>query len=623
MNARSLLFLILILVGVLRPSFISAQPGTDEQLAAQYFQTGDYERAILYYEKLYKRQPSPYYYEQLYKSYVGMKRYEDAEDLVKTQQRRDNDPRYFVDLGSLYRMMDEDDKAQQQFEKALKQITPDQNRIRQIANAFTRNNEIDLALETYERGQKLVKDNYNFHYEIANLYAAKGDVPGMIREYMDVLSSNEGYIQSVQNGLSRHIDFTVSDARTETLRTELLRRIQREPDKLIFHELLIWMYIQQKDLTSAMVQCKALDKRFNEGGRRLLDLAGIALSNKDYPTAVKCFEYVVGLGATGAGYLNARLGLLRTLYLQTTDQAEPTAEQLQEVQMQYEAALKELGMNSATIDPMRDWAQLKAYYLGDRPGAAELLQRAIDMPSIDPKVQAQLKLDLGDVHVLDGDIWEASLLYSQVDLDFKYDVIGNEARLRNARVSFYAGDMLWALAQLDILKASTSKLIANDAMELSLLISDNLGADSNSVPLSMYASAQLLTFQHQYDEALHVLDSLDLAFPMHTLGDDILYQRYRIAYARKRFTDAAGFLEKVIELYPLDILVDNALFDLGRLYEEDLKDPEKAKGYYEKLLFEQTGSIFVPEAREHFRHLRGDHADPATPEERFLNGEPQ
>ncbi len=620
---RALILLLVVIASMVRPEAASAQPGTDEQLAAQYFQQGDFERAILYYEKLYKRQPSPYYYEQLFKSYVGMKRYEDAEDLVKSQQKRDDDPRYFVDLGGLYRMMGEDEKARAQFEKALKQITADPNRIRQVANAFTRNNELDLALETYERGQRLVKDSYNFHYEIANLYAAKGDVPGMIRKYMDVLSANEGYIQSVQNGLSRHVDFTVRDERTETLRTELLRRIQREPDKLVFHELLIWMYIQQKDLTSAMVQCKALDKRFNEGGRRLLDLAAIALSNKDYATATKCYDHVIALGASGAGYLPARLGLLRTLHAKVTGEAEPSAEELADVQEQYDAAIKELGLNSATVELMRDWSDLKAYYLNDAPGAIELLQRAIEMPTIDPKVQAQLKIDLGDVHVLAGDIWEASLLYSQVDLDFKYDVIGNEARMRNARVSFYAGDMLWSLAQLDILKASTSKLIANDAMELSLLIGDNLGLDSNSVPLSLYADAQLLTFQHRYDEALHVLDTLDAAFPMHTLGDDVLYQRYRIAHARKRFEEAAAFLEKVVELYPIDILVDNALFDLGRLYEEELKDPEKAKGYYERLLFEQTGSIFVPEARERFRRLRGDHDDPSTPEERFLNGDTQ
>ena len=39
-------------------------------------------------------------------------------------------------------------------------------------------------------------------------------------------------------------------------------------------------------------------------------------------------------------------------------------------------------------------------------------------------------------------------------------------------------------------------------------------------------------------------------------------------------------------------------------------DPVKAKAYYERLLFEQTGSIFVPEARDRFRKLRGDKLEP-------------
>ena len=268
--------------------------------------------------------------------------------------------------------------------------------------------------------------------------------------------------------------------------------------------------------------------------------------------------------------------------------------------------LSELGLNKNTLELLRDRAHLKAYFLNQHEEAIALLEEGLALPGIDTKTMAQLKLDLGDVYLISGNIWEASLLYSQVDLDFKYDVMGHEARLRNARVSFYSGDFLWAQAQLDVLKASTSKLIANDAMELSLRITDNLGVDSNSVPLSYFARAELLRVQHRYDESLVVLDSLDLAFPMHSLGDDVLYERFRIAYARRRFTEAATYLEKVLELYPLDILVDNALLDLGELYEDVLKDPEKAKSYYEKLLFEQTGSIFVPEARERYRRLRGD-----------------
>ena len=591
-----------------------AQPAADEQLAAQYFQQGDFAKAILYYEKLHRKQPTEFYYQQLLKSYTGLKDLESAEKLVKDQMRRSNgDPRYIIDLGSLYKANGLDDKANKEYDKALKQMRGDQGSIRQVANAFIEVNETDRALEAYERGERMMPDGSTFAYEIAGLYGAKGDIPRMVASYMDLVTANEGYAQAVQNALSRSIDFAVADERSETLRTELLRRIQRDPQRTVFPELLIWMYIQQKDLNAALVQSKAMDKRFDEGGTRLMDLARLALANKDHATAYKCYEYVLGLGRNDANYVQARIGAVRTRYEQLTEQAEPTTLDLQALDQQAAATLTEFGLGQATMDLLRDRAHLKAYYLNDHAGAITLLEEGVAHPTIDPKTKAQLKLDLGDIHLLAGDIWEASLLYSQVDLEFKYDMLGHEARLRNAKVSFYAGDFLWAQGQLQVLKASTSKLIANDAMELSLRITDNLGLDSNSVPLSYFARAELLRFQHRFDGSLAVLDSLDAAYPGHSLGDDILYERFRIAYARHRYAEAATHLEKVLELYPLDILVDNAMLDLGKLHEERLSEPERAKGYYQRLLFEQTGSIFVPEARDRFRKLRGDQLE-APPE---------
>jgi tetratricopeptide (TPR) repeat protein len=621
-SAHVLRSLCVALFGVLMVLNAQAQGTPDEQLAAQYFQKGEYEKAILYYDKLYRAQPNPFFYEQLFRCHMGLKHFEESEKLAKDQLRRQNgDPRYMVDLGSVYRAQGEDEKAEQQYQKALKGMKPDQASVRNLANAFTRYNELDLALETYERGQNMLKDGTNFHYEIATIYAAKGDVPAMVKQYIDLLGANESYIQAVQNGLARYIDFTVVDNRTEVLRTELLRHIQKDPQKTIYQELLIWMYIQQKDLTSAFVQSKAMDKRFNEGGQRLMELSEVALTNEDFPTAIKCYQYVVGLGSEGTNYLRARIGEVNTLDRQLTGQVEPSREELLTLRQKYEITISELGRSSATLQLVRGLAHLDAYYLNDIPAAITLLEEGISTPGADPKSQAEMKLDLGDIQVLNSNIWEASLLYSQVDLDFKQDMLGHEARLRNAKVSFYAGDFLWAQGQLDVLKASTSKLIANDAMELSLLISDNLGADSNSVPLSMYAHAQLLTFQHRYDEALTELDSLTLTYPMHSISDEVFMERFRIAYARHQYDSAAVWLVKITEQYPNDILMDNALIELGRLYDDKLKDPEKAKQYYERLLFEQGGSIFVPEARDRFRRLRGDMDGPQTPEQKFLNGE--
>ncbi len=602
---------------------VQAQPGNpDEQLAAQYFQQGDHEKAALYYAKLYKGQPTPYYYEQLYKCYTALRAYDEAEKLVKEQIRRsDDEPRYMVDLGALMKLQDQTAKAEQQYDKAIKALKADQNAVRQLANAFTRVNEYDRALATYEKGRKIINNaGFSFDYEIANLHALRGDMPRMISSYLDLIGGNPAYLQSVQNALARYIDFSSTDSRTELLRTELLRRIQKDPQNTLYPDMLIWVYLQQGDLEGAFVQSRAMDKRFNEGGERMMELAGMALTNKNWDIATRCYQYVIALGADNQNHLAARLGLVEAMDKRITASSAPALADLQALEREYTSVLSELGASPGTATLVAGLAHLKAYYLNDRPGAIMLLEELTNMPGLDKKKQAGYKLDLGDVYVLGGDIWEASLLYSQVDLEYKQDMLGHEARLRNAKVSFHAGDFLWAKAQLDVLKNSTSKLIANDAMELSLLITDNLGTDSVSPPLSFFARAQLLTFQHRYDEAVAVLDSLDTTFPMSALADDVLYQRYRIAYARHQYEQAAGFLEKVVELYPNEILVDNAMYDLGRLQELDLKDKEKAKAWYEKLMFEQPGSIFAPDARLRFRHLRGDHDNLDTPEQRFLNG---
>ncbi|HMN05337.1 MAG TPA: tetratricopeptide repeat protein [Flavobacteriales bacterium] len=618
---RRFLQALLLLLACTAAATLRAQPGTDEQLAAEYMRQGDYDKAILYYEKLHDKQPNNFYYEQLLKAYVAVKRYDEAEKLAKARMRRQGgDPQFLVDIGMVLKVQGDTAKANQEFNKALKNLKPDQASIRTLANAFTRNNELAFALQAYERGRKMLKAGTDFFYETANLRASMGDVAGMTSDYLDLLQTNPAYLQAVQNGLGRFIDFTAKDERSDLLRTELLRRVQKQPDNTVYPEMLIWMYIQQKDLGSAFVQSRAMDKRFNEGGQRLMALGDMAVNNKDWGNAAKSYEYVVSLGAGKPYYGAAKVGLVSAMDAQVKEKAAPAPEELDRLKQLYLGTLAELGRSPANIKLLSGLADLEAYYLNDVAGAVDLLKEAVDMPGLNRKQQAELKLQLGDIHILQGDIWDASLLFSQVDLDFKQDVLGHEARMRNAKVSFYAGDFLWAKAQLDVLKASTSKLIANDAMELSLLITDNLGVDTVSEALSLFARSQLLMEQHRYDSALAVLDTIVARFPLSSLGDDVLYARYRIAVAQHRYGEAAGFLEKVIEQYPNDILVDNAMFDLGRLYEKYLGDKEKAMAWYEKLLFEQGGTIFTAEARERYRRLRGDHDNLDTPEQKFLLG---
>ena len=71
--------------------------------------------------------------------------------------------------------------------------------------------------------------------------------------------------------------------------------------------------------------------------------------------------------------------------------------------------------------------------------------------------------------------------------EFKNDPLGHLAKFKNAQVYYFSGEYDWCQAQLDVLKASTSKLIANDALELSVLITDNYNMDTSETAMKLFA----------------------------------------------------------------------------------------------------------------------------------------
>ncbi len=601
-------------LALLCSTLVATAQTTDEQLAVQYFQNGEFDKAAMYYEKLYSRNPTRTYYEYYIKCLVELDRIKDAEKVIKKQLKRDPaNLTYYVDMGMMYKSIGEETKSKQQFDRALKELRSNQRQVINLANAFIKVSEHDYALETYLKGQKLIK-HYPFNFEIASIYGLKGDVEHMVNEYLELLNNNEAYLQSVQNSLSRTIDFENDEARVDILKTQLLRRIQRQPQKDIYAEMLIWLFTQRKDFNSAFIQTRALDKRNKGMGERVVALARLCTSNKNYSVAIKCYEYVVGIGAEGYYYTQSKIELLNTIQQKITSSNYST-EDLTKLQTNYQSTLDELGKSTATVSLMRDYAHLKAFYLHNTNDAIQLLEETINLPGIDRKTQAKAKLELGDILVVQGEIWDASLYFSQVDKDFKHDILEHEAKFRNARISYYTGDFELAQSRLDILKASTSKLIANDAMDLSLLITDNLGLDTTRAPMLTFSRADLLTFQNKLEEATLALDSIIRDYPGHALTDEILYQKYKIYYKQRNFTKAAEYLERIVEQHGKDILGDDALFNLALLNETQLNNPEKAKELYKQFLMEHGGSFYEAEARKRFRTLRGDKLEKEEPED--------
>jgi len=598
--------LILLLFTVLSLS-LYAQTDTDIQLAQHYYLSGDFEKAASYYEKIYANSPTKVYFNRYYDCLIQLKDYKTAEKLVKKHaQMNKGDGELKVLLGSFYEDAGEPAKAQKVYQDIIAELTSNPSQIINTYQSFVAKNKMDFAKQTLDRGRKLMP-SYPFNFQYADFFALSGNKAEMVREYLDYLETQPMMYESIQAAIAQRTDLSNSEGQDFlALKEALILRAQKNTSTLVFSEMLVWLFIQNRNFSGAYNQVVALDKRNNGDGGRVYDLGGIALENKDYETARKCFNYVLELGPNGNLYLSALKSLLGARYKEITTNRSYKSEEINDALKEYENAIQKVGKSRGSVGLMLEYAHILAYYADKADKAIETLNEMLAFQGMTDIQKAQIKMKLADVHVLGGDIWEASLLYMQVDNDFKFESIGNEAKFKNARIFYYDGEFNFAQSQLNVLKESTSKLISNDAMQLSILITDNFGLDSNFQAMSWFAQADLLIEQHKYPQAFSLFDSIQTNFPFHSLADDILFKRAQAMELQGQWEKAIGFYEDILKFHKEDIVADDALFRLGDINENVLNDKEKALGFYRQLIIDFKGSLFSAEAAKRVRILRGD-----------------
>jgi tetratricopeptide (TPR) repeat protein len=582
-------------------------PANADKLALQYFDQKEFEKANTFFEELYDKNPTAWY-NHYFRSLLGAKDYSRAEKITKKQLKADrNDVYLYVYLGKVYKLENEEKKEKESYERAIKELVPVQPFLQNLTGAFIEEGLYDYALMAYQKAGKN-SPLYPYFYERAEIYKLKGDLLGMINEYLDALEFRESELQTVQANLQNSLGYDDEEGgfRNPLLKRELQKRIQKSPDKIVLTEFLIFIQKQQKDFEGAFVQSRALDKRLKEDGQRIYELAKICVSNGNWEMAKRCFDYLVEKGPDSIYYDMAIIDGVNASYLALTQQGQPRIEDLLQLEQNLTSANNRYKQNALNVQLLRNLASIKAYYLNKVDEAIDLLNNFIAQAGVDPVTRAEVKIMLGDIYLLKGEIWEASLLYSQVEKDFKYEAIGQEAKFRNAKLSFYAGDFAWAKTQADVLKGATSKLISNDALDLSLVISDAIGVDTNDLPLKLFSSAELMILQHRYNDAIQRMDSINLLFSTNTLGDDIYYKKAAIYFRLGKYPEAEAMYKNILQYYPYDLYADDAQFKLAELYERYLNDKEKAKSAYQDLMTRYPGSIYTVEARKRYRELRGD-----------------
>jgi tetratricopeptide (TPR) repeat protein len=595
--------LCLLLVG----NIAFSQTDTDEQLAAQYFQNKEFDKAVILYEKLFAKKPGPLFYNSYLDCLLELKDFNKAEKLVKKQIRQVNNPaKYQVDLGYVYLKSENQSKSKDQFESIIKELQPIPQQITDLANAFIDRGEIDYAIETYKKGRKLIKSGVYFNVPLAEIYEKKFDYQNMMIEFTDLLEYGDIPMETVQNLIQNTLTNDADNKKSDILKTILLKRVQKNPDNTMYSDMLMWISIQQKDFENALTQAKSLDKRLKQNGERVLNVARLSVSNRSFETAIKAYEYLVGKGPESYYYLVGKIELLNVKYQKIISSFNYTKQELTDLEVDYSKVINEFGKNSSTIPMIKNLSHLQAFYLNKPTDAINNLTEIIAKPNISLLTIAECKVELGDIYLMSGNQWEATLLYSQVEKANKNDTIGFTAKYRNAKLFYYIGEFDWSKAQLDVLKASTSKLIANDAMELSLLISDNMDEDSSYTALTVYSKADFFAFQNKFDSAFIKLDSIEKFYPASKLMDEVCFKKADIYILTGKYELADSMLQKIVTNYPSDILADDALFRLAELNEYQFKNKAKAQQLYQDLMTNYPGSLFVVEARKRFRNLRGD-----------------
>ena len=573
----------------------------DDQLASQYFREQDYENARDLYRKIYEKTNQFGYFQQYVECLIHLKDYDNAERELKAYAKKN--PGYYkpvVDLVYIYTLQGKPDKAKKQYNEIVKDLPPQGSSIRNLSNAFQSRGMNDLALEVLEKGNTLLGGKETFYMDQAYIHQSSANYQEAFRFYFLELEAHPGQYNNIRNRLQTMLYYDVNHSISDELRMALLKQTQEKPDNLELAQLLVWFALQQEDYDIALAQSQSIDRKTHDQAAQINNLSGICLNNKQYDVAKEGYTYILNKGTSSPFYGQALTGVIKADYLKLKSANSNDMKAYEALTKRIEDAYTEINTNDLAKLTLIQ-ADIMTYHLDKSDEAIALLMQTIETV-VAKQDQAQLKLKLADIYLYKDEVWEATLLYSQVDKSMKEEPLGHEARFKNAQLRYFIGEYEWAESQLKVLKAATSKLIANDAMTLSLVIKDNLEADTTGTELNRLARADYRIYQQHEDQAVALLDDI-IASGNEISKPHALFRKGEILEKRKDYANAEQLFLQIVEQYPDSYMTDAALMHAALIEQNELKEKELAKQHYEKLIDEYPTSIYTAQAKKNYMKL--------------------
>lgn len=584
-------------------------------LASQYYQNKEYGKAAELYEQLYSTTKAEGYFNIYLDCLIGIHDYDKAEKGIKKGLRgNSSDSYWYVQWGFLKKAEGQLDEASKMYDKAIKSLSNNPSEIPNLANQFINRREFEYAEKVYLKGREgQTVPMYN--NELARVYYYIRNYDLMLKEYMEWAKEKETNLEIVKSSLQSVLSVDNDHEISKQMKNYILKKIQQDPGQTMYTRLLIWLFIQDKNFTAATRQAISLDKRTGEEDGNIFGLANVSATNKEYDEAVKAYDYLISKGKKADFYNMASQQRMQMYYERFIDAGIVDVARAAELKEQFSQTFAVLGITAEISPLLTEYAHLLAFYLNQPDEAIKILTDGLALRAINQQQVSAMKEELSDVYVYSGELWDAVITYSQVIESNRNNSFGDDVKFKKARLGYFMGNFKWAKAQLDVLKASTSKLMANDAMQLALFIGDNLETDSTATPLQMFARADLHLFRNHYAEALAALDSISKLYPDNSLADDVDFRKAGIFQKQGKYEEAAILLATIVKNYSWDMLADDALFQLAGIYENKLNRKPEAMELYKKMMTDYPGSIYVVDSREEYRKLQAAETNSPLPVE--------
>jgi tetratricopeptide (TPR) repeat protein len=567
----------------------------DYLLAESYYREGAYEKAIEQFKKLYAKSPfNTSYLNRLISCYQETEQFSKAEKMLFSKLKKNPEQGFlYVYLGYNYEREQRKELARENYDLALKSIDKNPSYGAIIGRTFKDYNLLNTAVLAYEKVMAINK-NANYNFQIAQIHGEKGDFKKMFESCIDLVDKKEQYASVIQGFTGKYITDDSENKANIIFKKTLLKKSISQP-KNIWNSLLSWLFIQQKEYEKAFVQEKALYLRNSSDLSAIFSLGKIAFENKNYTSAKECFDFITQKSSLNEEIIDAYLYIAKIAVANHNPQTEAL----------FQSLFKKFGKKTSTLKLQIAYADFLTFSQNTPEEAKIVLENAVAFSS--SKFQkARVKLKLGDVLVFTGKFNKALRYFSQIQTQLKNHELAQLARFKVAQTSYFKGDFTWAKTQLKVLKSATSQRIANDAVALYLMITDNEPVDGIPSGLSQYSKAVVLGFQNKTQEAIDTLSVISKRYKGQPIEDEALFKQAKLFLKLNEFEAAITNFKKVIALNPEGVLIDDAYYELAELFNNHLKKPEKASEYYQKIIFDYSSSIYLVEARKKYRKIRGD-----------------